>query len=141
MRYETGQEISQDFTQALRDTGVFDDSTVLVRRTLRSGQSVHYDGNVVILGDVNPGAEVIATGNIIVMGSLRGVAHAGACGDTDAVVTAFRLSPTQLRIADQITRAPDGNNPEPQLPETASIKNGVVVIEQYNPHGDRGSRR
>ncbi|MBC7106160.1 MAG: septum site-determining protein MinC, partial [Firmicutes bacterium] len=76
-----------------------DDQTILVRRTLRSGQRLCYNGNVVILGDVNPGAEVVAAGNVIVMGVLRGVVHAGANGNEEAVVLAFRLRPTQLRIA------------------------------------------
>jgi len=114
-----------------------DEDTILVRRTLRSGQSIHYDGNVVVLGDVNPGAEIIASGNIVVMGALRGVAHAGATGDEEAVVTAFRLQPTQLRIASHITRAPDGNHPGPDRPETARIKDGEVIIEAYQPTGER----
>jgi len=109
--------------------------TVLVRRTLRSGQRVQFDGNVVVLGDVNPGAVVVASGDIVVMGVLRGVAHAGATGNQRSVVAAFRLEPTQLRIANFISRAPD--NPEGgqgRLPEVASIKNGRVVIEPYVPH-------
>ena len=55
--------------------------TLLVRRTLRSGQRVRFDGNVVVLGDVNPGAEITARGDIVVMGWIRGLAHAGADGD------------------------------------------------------------
>ncbi|MCL5046046.1 MAG: septum site-determining protein MinC [Actinobacteria bacterium] len=107
--------------------------TVLLRRTLRSGQRVKHNGNVVILGDVNPGAEVIAAGDIVVMGVLRGVAHAGAMGNPKAVVAAFRLQPTQLRIANFITRAPDGDAAAPTGPEVAQIKNGIIVIEDYLP--------
>jgi len=108
--------------------------TILIQRTLRSGQSIRFPGNVVVMGDVNPGAEIMAGGNIVVMGSLRGVVHAGATGNTKALVTAFRLQPTQLRIADHITRAPDGENEVvPDQPEIARIKNGKVVIERYLP--------
>lgn len=120
---------------------IAEESTVLIKRTLRSGQSIHYQGNVVVLGDVNPGAEIVAGGNVIVMGALRGVVHAGATGDNGAVVTAFRLLPTQLRIADQITRSPDGAYPEPGVAETARIIDGVVVIQQYQPPGDKYARR
>ena len=81
--------------------------TLLLCRNLRSGQKICSDGNVVILGDINPGAEVVAGGNILVMGSLRGIAHAGAGGDETAVVAAYRLNPTQIRIANHITRPPD----------------------------------
>ncbi|AQS60619.1 septum site-determining protein MinC [Desulforamulus ferrireducens] len=109
-----------------------DDNTVLVQRTLRSGQSVSHDGNVVVLGDVNPGAEVVAAGNVVVMGALRGVVHAGARGDTNAVILAFRLRPTQLRIANHITRPPEEETSDPDYPELARIKNGVVTIETFN---------
>lgn len=107
-------------------------NTILLQRTLRSGQAVRYPGNVVIMGDVNPGAEIMAGGNIIVMGSLRGVAHAGAGGNEGAVVAAFRLKPSQLRIASHFTRAPDGEYPEPEHPEIAKIIDGVVIIENYH---------
>jgi len=106
-------------------------STLMVRKNLRSGQTIFHEGTVVILGDVNPGAEVNALGHILVLGNLRGVAHAGARGDIRAVVFATRLQPTQLRIASFITRAPDGEILIPSEPEIARIKNGMVVIEKY----------
>lgn len=115
------------------------EATLLVKRTLRSGQSIRYPGNVVILGDVNPGAEVVAGGDIIVMGVLRGVAHAGAQGNDRAVVAAFRLMPTQLRIGNYISRPPEGEGNEPPGgPEVAQIKNGLVVVEAYQPQNLTG---
>lgn len=105
--------------------------TFFVKKTVRSGQKINYDGNIVILGDVNPGAEIVAAGDIFVFGVLRGIAHAGASGDNKAIVTAFRLQPTQLRIADKISRAPDGTVFTPSFPEVASIKDGLIYIEPY----------
>ena len=89
------------------------------------------EGNLVIIGDINPGAELIAAGNIVVMGSLRGIVHAGCDGNRDAIVSALYLQPTQLRIADIITRSPDGEAKitEP-IPEIASIKDGRIYIEE-----------
>lgn len=104
--------------------------TVMIRRHLRSGQKFFTHGNIVILGDINPGAEIIAGGNILVMGTLRGMAHAGAMGDEESVIAAFRLNPTQLRIANHITRAPDGERFEVNSPELARIRAGKVVIEK-----------
>ncbi len=105
---------------------------VLLKGTLRSGQSVEYPGNVVVLGDVNPGAEIIADGHIVVFGALRGVVHAGAQGDDTASITALELAPTQLRIATHITRPPDGMAENgPPHPEKALIKDGMVMIEKY----------
>ena len=108
--------------------------TMLLQRSLRSGQNINFDGNVVVVGDVNPGAEIIASGHILVMGALRGLVHAGATGEESATVTALTLMPTQLRIASHITRPPDGNNEEPNKPpETARIRNDAVIIETYQP--------
>lgn len=105
--------------------------TLFITRHLRSGQRVSYAGNVVVLGDVNPGAEIIATGHILVMGTLRGLAHAGCKGDERAIVTALKLSPTQLRIASHITHAPE--NPlqiNGLQPEVALFKDNRVTIEK-----------
>jgi len=111
--------------------GITEGDTKFIQGTLRSGQNIDYKGNVVVLGDVNPGAKITAYGNIIVMGSLRGVAHAGANGNIDSCVAAFYLDPTQLRIADVITRAPDGDYEKPRIPELARVKGNVVYIEPY----------
>jgi len=116
---------------------VADDNTILVQRTLRSGQSISFDGNIVIVGDVNPGAEVVATGNVVIMGYLRGVVHAGAGGNEGSAVYAYRLQPTQLRISNHITRAPDGEESCSNNPEVARIKDGVVVIEAFQIGPDR----
>lgn len=106
--------------------------TALIRRTLRSGQRVKFDGNVLVLGDVNPGAEIIATGSVVVMGALRGVVHAGAGGGESATVVALILLPTQIRIAACITRPPDGTErADSFFPEQASLRDGEVVIEKY----------
>jgi septum site-determining protein MinC len=107
--------------------------TILVKRTIRSGQRLYHDGNIVILGDVNPGAEIVATGDVVVMGTLRGVVHAGVDGKEDAVIIATSLMPTQIRIADFITRAPDDEDGTSRaVPEMARIRGGYVVIETYS---------
>ena len=69
------------------------------RGSLRSGQRIEEDGSIVILGDVNSGAEVIASDNIIVLGTLRGLAHAGAKGNRQAIIGAGRLDAVQVRIS------------------------------------------
>ena len=109
-----------------------DENTILIEKTLRSGQTIVYDGNVVILGDLNPGAEIIAAGHVLVMGVLRGFVHAGSKGKNDATITALQMRPTQLRICEHITRPPDGEpEEETKEAETARIKDGFVIIEKY----------
>jgi septum site-determining protein MinC len=101
----------------------------LVHRTLRSGHHIHYAGHVVVVGDVNPGAEIIAGGDVIVWGRLRGVVHAGAGGNEEAVVCALDLAPTQLRIAGQIAVSPERRGAA--LPEMARLKDGQLVAEKW----------
>lgn len=108
-----------------------EDETLLLRRTLRSGQRIQYNGNVVVLGDINPGAEIVCSGDILVLGSLRGVAHAGCNGNVEASVFAFRLEPTQLRIANYISRSPDGDVPQPTGPELARVVDNMIQISAY----------
>ncbi len=105
-------------------------AAVYLRRTLRSGRSVHHPGHVIIVGDVNPGAEVIAGGDVVVWGRLRGTVHAGADGDTSAVVCALDLSPTQLRIASHIATSP-ARRGEPR-PELARVRDGHIVAERWS---------
>lgn len=105
---------------------------VLIRRTLRSGQSVYHAGHVVILGDVNPGSEVIAGGDVIVWGRLRGTVHAGASGDEERCVCALDLSPTQLRIGNYIARPPeDKRRRRTAQPERAFVSGGQLVAEKW----------
>lgn len=112
--------------------GINEGMTKFHRGTVRSGQLVSYDGNLVVIGDVNPGGELRAAGNVVVIGSLRGIVHAGADGNKEAVVVALNLNPTQLRIADVITRSPDENGPKSLCnPELAYVKDNMVYIESF----------
>ncbi|MFZ3576409.1 septum site-determining protein MinC [Virgibacillus sp. DJP39] len=78
-----------------------------LNRIVRSGQVVEVRGDLLLIGDVNPGGRVVSTGNIYVMGSLQGIAHAGFNGNRGAIIVASYMKPSQLRIADYISRAPD----------------------------------
>ena len=69
------------------------------RGSLRSGQKLETEGSIVVLGDVNSGAEVIASDNIVVLGNLRGLAHAGAKGNKEAIIAAGNLDTVQIRIS------------------------------------------
>ncbi len=118
------------------DTAIKDgEDAILVHRTLRSGYRLQHDGHIVVIGDVNPGAELVASGDVIVWGRLRGMVHAGAQGNSDAVVCALDLSPTQLRIADKIAVTP--NRRGIPKPEMARLNEGQVVAEPWEPKRER----
>ncbi|MSP11520.1 MAG: septum site-determining protein MinC [Chloroflexi bacterium] len=103
----------------------------LIRRTLRSGQAIQHPGHVVVIGDVNAGAEITAGADVVVFGRLRGVVHAGATGDDDAIVCALDLSPTQLRIGNYIARPPDEHSRGTNKAEIARILDGQIVLERW----------
>jgi septum site-determining protein MinC len=106
------------------------ESGVLIRRTLRSGRTVHSHGHVVVIGDVNPGAEIIAAGDVVIWGRLRGNVHAGANGDEEAVVCALNMTPTQLRIASHITTSPPGKHNQIR-PEMALLRGDQIIVEAW----------
>ncbi|MGK7903521.1 MAG: septum site-determining protein MinC [Hormoscilla sp.] len=89
-----------------------------LKTTVRSGVEIRHPGSVVILGDINPGGTVICQGDILVWGRLRGVAHAGASGNSNCVIMALQMEPTQLRIANYLARAPQ-DPPAQYYPEVA----------------------
>ncbi|MGB7341295.1 MAG: septum site-determining protein MinC [Phototrophicaceae bacterium] len=103
---------------------------VMIRRTLRSGRTVHSLGHVVVYGDVNPGAQIIAKGDIIIWGKLRGTVHAGSEGDTNAIICALDMSPNQLRIADLIATSPKENK-RTIRPEVASVRGDQIIVEAW----------
>lgn len=110
--------------------------TLYLKKTIRSGQSISSDGNLIIIGDVNPGAEIIAKGDITVWGILGGIAHAGSEGNTQSRIRALKMNAIQLRIADVFARRPDGaNTPYVQKtnsfePEEARIYKKSIIINK-----------
>jgi len=132
---ETGSEPSSQYQPPkmnIKDNyfkGIDQGPAKFHKGTVRSGQLVSYAGNVVILGDVNPGGEVVANGNVVVLGTLKGMVHAGADGNKEAIIYALNLSPMQLRIADVIARSPDEDNSTSGInPEIAYVKDEKVFI-------------
>jgi septum site-determining protein MinC len=107
-----------------------EDTAKWVKGPLRSGGRIAYNGNVVVMGDVNSGAEIVAAGSIIVWGRLRGVVHAGAQGDGNAVVCALELAPTQLRIAGEIAISP--KKQAKSQPEVARLQDGNLTAEPWH---------
>ena len=106
-----------------------------VEKTVRSGATVRFNGDLLVYGDVNAGAVVMATGNILVLGRLSGLAHAGCEGDERAVIIGFDLRPTQVRIGRKIAMSPDEAAPSPRknarTPEIAWVSGDEICIEEY----------
>lgn len=125
-----------DLRKSLRETEKL--PTLYIQRTLRSGQSISSDGNIVIIGDANPGSEIIAKGDITVWGVLGGIAHAGSAGNQYAKIRALKMNAIQLRIADTFARRPDNINipyiqkTDTFVPEEACIYKKQIIIHKIH---------
>lgn len=125
-----------DLRKSLRETEKL--PTLYIQRTLRSGQSISSDGNIVIIGDANPGSEIIAKGDITVWGVLGGIAHAGSTGNQYAKIRALKMNAIQLRIADTFARRPDNINipyiqkTDTFVPEEACIYKKQIIIHKIH---------
>jgi len=113
-------------------SGVYEGKTKFIRKTIRSGQSISYHGNIVVIGDINSGAEIYADGNVIVLGVIKGKVSAGTNGNTKAVIAAFLLQPEILKIANVFAMSPDDVE-KPTYSELARIKDGAIIVEPYLP--------
>ena len=102
--------------------------TKYYRGSLRSGQKMETEGSLVILGDVNSGAEVVAGDNIVVLGTLRGLAHAGAKGNKQAVIAAGLLDTVQIRIAN-IVKEIDRDEEPLHKQSYVYAENDEIIIE------------
>ena len=102
--------------------------SLVLHRSLRSGQRVEHRGDVIIAGHVNDGAEVIASGSITVLGRLSGLVHAGYEGDESTVAAARWMEALQVRIGSRVgslTRDAEwwGRH------VIASVNDGAVLID------------
>lgn len=100
---------------------------------VRSGQVVKADGDLVVIGDVNPNGRVEAGGSIFVLGRLKGIAHAGAKGNKQAVIAASWLEATHLMIADKIETMTDELTILSEQPEMECAylhANGFIAIDR-----------
>ena len=95
--------------------------------SLRSGQKIEAEGSLVILGDVNSGAEVIASDNIVVLGTLRGLAHAGAKGNKQAIIAAGVFDAVQIRIANIIKKIDRDEEPLHKQAYITIVDDKIVI--------------
>lgn len=102
---------------------------------VRSGQILRHTGNLLLLGDVNPGGQVLCSGDIIIVGALRGMAHAGFDGNESSIIAASYLAPTQLRIAEVVSRPPDEWENRETSMEFAFLQEGTMQIDKISNVG------
>ncbi|GAB6991405.1 septum site-determining protein MinC [Paenibacillus pini] len=118
-------EIPEDPEAAVKDSGI-----TIMSGMVRSGQVLHHEGDLMFLGDVNPGGCITCSGDIYILGALRGMAHAGVSGNVEAIIAASHFAPTQLRIAEQISRPPDEWETRETSMEFAYLQDNAMQIDK-----------
>ena len=127
IEFETPKTLGLHSIKRTFSKNIENSETKFHKGSLRSGQKIEYEGSIAILGDVNAGAEVIAGENIIILGNLRGLAHAGAKGNRQAIIAANAIECPQIRIANIIK---EQYREEEQQPKYAYVnENNEIILE------------
>ena len=99
--------------------------------SMRSGQSIDTDGDVLIWGHLNPGAEIVAGGSVIVAGRLLGVVHAGGYGRNDVFVWAGSFETPQVRIGNKLCYADPKSTTCWRKGVLITLEEGTPVIREH----------
>jgi len=102
----------------------------VISGTVRAGQVLTFEEDVLLLGDVNPGGILQSAGDVLILGALRGIAHAGCRGARDRIIAAALFVPTQLRIADQLSRPPEEWSKNDWAMQFAYLDGEHIYIDQ-----------
>lgn len=78
------------------------ESVHIVAETIRNGQRVELQGDVLFLGTVNEGGRLTTSGNLFLLGNVNGVVHAGAPDFEDKLIVGNLHAAQQVRIGEQI---------------------------------------
>ncbi len=98
----------------------------IIYNSVRGGQRIETEGDVLLWGHLNAGAEVIAGGSVIVAGKLHGLVHAGAFGRNDVFIWAGIFETPQVRIANKLCYADKQST-------TGWLKTVLITLENGSP--------
>ena len=102
----------------------------VVYNSMRSGQRIESEGDVIVWGHLNPGAEIVAGGSIIIAGRLLGVIHAGGYGREDVFVWAGCFETPQVRIANKLCYADSKNTACWRKSVLITLEDGTPMIRE-----------
>ena len=74
------------------------ENAIVVKNTLRAGEWVKHDKDIIVFGDVHDSASVYSKKNVIVLGKIRGKVSSGIDEHTDAFIFSLQMSGGHLVI-------------------------------------------
>ncbi len=106
------------------------DEATIIRKGMRSGETIIMDKDLIILGNVNTGAEIRTNGSVFVFGTLKGNVKAGIGGNKKAVVIATNFEPVILEISGTRYK---GTIEGGFKIAYYNLSNNEILIENYDP--------
>lgn len=110
-------EVQEELTKLIKNRAqweVFFDSNVLSKnqavkwhksttlnvefQSIKGGEIIEIDGDVLLIGNIEPGGYLRASGNIFIVGKIEGIVNAGFKGDKSAVIVGTFSDHCELRI-------------------------------------------
>lgn len=89
--------ITKEKAQRMKDL----ENVHVMDRTIRNGQDVNVEGDVLFLGQIHQGGKLFVSGNIFVMGSVEGIIQAGFPNIESKFVIGDVRTAQQVRIGEQ----------------------------------------
>jgi len=126
MGVATGEPVPERSGKKEKTSG----GSLFLPRSLRSGQRVEHEGDVIVIGHVNDGAEVFASGSICVWGRLKGLAHAGLDGGEDHTVVAGLFEAKQVRVGGKVSSSLGSSMEWWGKPVIITLENNSLVVRE-----------
>ena len=107
-------------------------SPLMLMRTVRNGQIVHSEQDIILIGDIRPGGLVRSAGSVIVIGKVEGTVHAGAKGDEKAIIIAPFLFNAQVRITEHVEFIEQEDENENEHLQVEDAKPQIVFLNDLH---------
>lgn len=101
--------------------------TKVIKKTVRSGQAIVHDGDIMLIGNLNDGGEIISSGNVVIIGEARGIVRAGSRGDEESIIYAAFMTPELIQIANHVIHMS-----EPIENAIAYLRGGKVLVQKFD---------
>ncbi|UQS85177.1 cell division inhibitor [Apilactobacillus apisilvae] len=72
-----------------------------ISKTIRNGQEVYVDGDILFFGTIHEGGKLISSGNIYNMGDIRGIVQSGYPDSEDKLIIGNLHNAQQVRVGEQ----------------------------------------
>lgn len=102
--------------------------TKIVRKNLRSGQSIIHSGDVILIGNLHAGSEIVAGGSVVIFGRCQGTVRAGINEGRSSVIAVLSFEAPFAQISDLKGTFSEKR----EYPCVLHVKNSRIEISKYD---------